>query len=144
QTGLNFIASEGVQDRKVTLYLDKVPLKDAMDKLFKANSLYFDLDKQANIFIVKDSGKPGPEMVTKVFTLKYATVSTSSLKEEQYKTMTAEDTSGSTTASGTASGASSPSSPVSSSSSSASSSSGKWKADETSGITEIIKKLLSS
>ncbi|KPK98600.1 MAG: hypothetical protein AMJ95_03000, partial [Omnitrophica WOR_2 bacterium SM23_72] len=36
QSGMNFIASGAVQDRKMTLYLDKVPLEQAMDKLFKA------------------------------------------------------------------------------------------------------------
>ena len=30
QSGLNFIASEAVQDRKITLYLDKVPAKETM------------------------------------------------------------------------------------------------------------------
>jgi len=40
QSGLNFIASEGVQERKITLYLDNVPLKKAMDKLFKLDANY--------------------------------------------------------------------------------------------------------
>ena len=82
QSGLNFIASEAVQERKITLYLDKVPLKEAMDKLFKANNLTYELDEEANIFIVKDWGKPQPETVTKIFYLKYASVSSSALKGE--------------------------------------------------------------
>lgn len=136
QSGLNFIASEGVQDRKVTLYLDKVPLREAMDKLFKANSLYFDFDKSGNFFIVKDLGKPGPELVTRVFTLKYATVSTSSLKEEENNVLNNESSgSGSTSASGPMPGGNS---------STGTNSTGKWKADDVSGITEIVKKLLSS
>ncbi|MDD5027082.1 MAG: hypothetical protein PHV58_01115, partial [Candidatus Omnitrophica bacterium] len=44
QSGLNFIASEAVQDRKMTLYMDQVPLQEAMDKIFKANNLSYDLD----------------------------------------------------------------------------------------------------
>lgn len=83
QSGLNFIASEAVQDRKITLYLDKVPIKEAMDKLFKANNLTYELDEDANIFIVKDWGKPKPETITQVFYLKYASVSSSSLKQER-------------------------------------------------------------
>ncbi len=70
QSGLNFIASEAVQDRKITLYLDKVPLKKAMDKLFGANNLTYELDRDANIFIVKDWGKLRVEPVTRVFGLK--------------------------------------------------------------------------
>lgn len=87
QSGLNFIASQAVQDRDVTLYLDKVPLKEAMDKLFSANNLSYELDKGANIFIVKDLGAPQVETVTRVFPLKYASVSGSSLKKELSSTL---------------------------------------------------------
>ena len=131
QTGMNFIASEGVQDRRVTLYLDKVPLRDAMQKMFKANNLLYDLDKNANIFIVKDMGRPGPETVTRVFPLKYASVSTSSIKSEAQKIIGAEATASNSTSS-------------SSSSSSDSEETGKWKADDISGITEVVRKLLSA
>lgn len=126
QSGLNFIASEGVQDRTITLYLDKVPIKEAMDKLFKANNLSFELDKGSNIIIVKDWGKPQTETITKVFYLKHATVSSSSLKEEE-KNGLASSSSSSTPGSGGGGG----------------STGGKWKQEEDSGITSIVKKLLS-
>lgn len=83
QSGMNFIASEGVQDRRVTLYLNKVPLKEAMDKIFKANNLSYDLDRSSSIFIVKDWGKPAVETITKIFFLKYATVSVSALEGQK-------------------------------------------------------------
>lgn len=82
QSGLNFIASEAVQDRTLTLYMDKVPLEEAMDKLFKANNLYYELGKDSNVFLVKDWGKVAIDTVTRVFYLKYATVSTSQLESE--------------------------------------------------------------
>lgn len=82
QSGLNFIASEALQDRTMTLYLDRVPLSEAMDKIFKANNLSYELDKKANIFIVKDWGKPKEETTTRVFFLKYASVKASPLKAE--------------------------------------------------------------
>lgn len=126
QSGLNFIASEAVSDRKVTLYLDKVPLSQAMDKIFSANNLSYELDSKANIFVVKDWGKMEAETITKVFYLKHASVSSSSLKEEASNNTTSD------------------SSESSSSSSSGSSTSGKWKSEEESGITYSIKKLLSS
>ncbi|MFH1190912.1 MAG: hypothetical protein V1670_01775 [Candidatus Omnitrophota bacterium] len=85
QAQMNFIASEAVQDRKITLYLDKVPLVKAMDKIFSANNLSYELDSSANIFVVKEWGKMETETVTKVFFLKNATVSTSSLKSEMSK-----------------------------------------------------------
>lgn len=131
QSGLNFIASESVQDRKITLFIDKVPLAEVMDKLFKANNLSYELEEDSNIFIVKDWGKPETERVTKIFYLKYATVSSSSLKEEisshiSTASTTSETSSGSDSSSGSSGG------------------SGKWKVEEESGITQAIKKNLSS
>lgn len=126
QSGLNFISSETVQDRKITLYLDKVPLKEAMDKLFKANNLSYEIEPSSNLFIVRDWGRPELETVTKVFYLKYATVASSLLKSEITNNMasSATGTSGS--------GASSGSAATTTASS------------EDSGITSAIKKLLSS
>jgi type IV pilus assembly protein PilQ len=85
QAGMNFIASEAVKDRAITLYLDKVPLELAMDKIFSANNLSYELDQKANIFVVKEWGKMETETVTKVFFLKNASVSVSALKDELAK-----------------------------------------------------------
>ena len=130
QSGLNFIASEGVQDRTMTLYMDKVPLKEAMDKLFKANNLVYELDQDAKVFIVKDLGKPSIDTVTKIFYLKYASVSSSSIKEEM-----ATDMKPGATALGVASSGST--------SSGGSGTSGKWKSMDEAGITSAVKKALS-
>jgi len=119
QSGLNFIASEGVQERKITLYLNKVPLEQAMDKLFKANNLSYELYKDANIFIVKDLGKLKTETVTKVFHLKNATVSSSALRSEVSSELSGSSGSGSSNSSSSGSSGSS------------------------SGITQAITKLLS-
>jgi type II secretory pathway component GspD/PulD (secretin) len=118
QSGMNFIASDAVQDRKVTLYLDKVPLSQAMDNIFSANNLSYELDNEANIFVVKEWGKTGTETVTKVFFLKNATVSTAALKEELSKSLKV------------------------SSESTISSSRSKFKEESEGGITSAVKKLL--
>ena len=120
QAGMNFIASESVQDRKITLYLDKVPLGQAMDKIFSANNLSYELDSQANIFVVKEWGKMETETVTKVFFLKNATVSTSSMKAELSKNLIIGNI-------GTAA-----------------SSLSKFKEEGESGITSAVRKLLST
>ncbi|MCX5702875.1 MAG: hypothetical protein NT066_00015, partial [Candidatus Omnitrophica bacterium] len=134
QSGLNFIASEALQDRKITLYLDRVPLKGAMDKLFNANNLSYELDREANIFIVKDWGKLETETETRVFYLKYASVSSSALEKEKADSLTSST--GSTSAGSGSSGTSKSSSSTSGSSSSSTS-------EEESGITKAVNKLLS-
>jgi len=132
QSNLNFVASEGVQNRRLTLYMENVPLKEAMDKIFKANNLSYDMDEDARIFIVKDWGVPSVETVTEVFYLKHATVSSSSLREELKNNMSSSATSG------TSSSASS-----SSTTTSDSEDKGKWKVEDECGITQSVKKLLS-
>ena len=132
QAGLNFIASEAVQDRKITLFLDKVPIQQVMDKLFKANNLSYELDPDSNIFIVKDWGTPAIETVTRVFYLKYATVSSSSIKEHMATDIGTATTS--TTTTGT----------TSTGGTTTSTSAGKWKVEDNVGITQAVKKLLSS
>ena len=74
QSGMNFIASGAVQERKITLYLDKVPVEQAMDKLFKANNLSYDYYRDSNIFIVKEWGRLQVETETRIFYLKHAMV----------------------------------------------------------------------
>jgi len=126
QSGLNFIASEAVQDRKITLYLDKVPIGKAMDQLFKANNLTYDLDEEASIFIVKEWGLPEMETVTRVFYLKHATVSTSSIKEEMAQNLTECGDGGGGSGEG-----------------GESDEKGKWAVEDKAGITNVIKNLLS-
>lgn len=130
QSGMNFIASEAVQDRKLTLYLDKVSVKEAMDKLFIANNLYYELEKDANILIVKDRGKPEVEVVTHVFYLKYATVSSSSLREEMSSQISPTGTSGTTATSTTSTGTTG--------------TTGKWATEKDVGITKAVRQMLSS
>lgn len=79
QSGLNFVTSESVQDRKVTVYLDNVPVEQALDKLLTANNLAYDIDSESNVFIVRETGAPELKIITKVYFLKYASVSNSKL-----------------------------------------------------------------
>jgi type II secretory pathway component GspD/PulD (secretin) len=82
QAGLNFVSTEIVKDRLLTFYLDKAPLKEAIDVIFKANNLAYDYFPEANIFLVKEMGKPSIELKTKVYNLKYARVGNSRLGSE--------------------------------------------------------------
>lgn len=102
---------------KVTLYLDKVPLKEAMDKLFEVNNLTYEFDEVSRIIIVKPVTAEVEEPITKVFTLKYASVSTSSLQSEMSTNLSSIGKSAATT--------------------------GRWKTEGEAGITNVIKKLLS-
>lgn len=82
QSGLNFIANESVQDKRITLFLDKVPIKEAMEKLFDVNNLVYEYDESAAIFIVKGRDEER-DMITKVFPLRYRSVMTANLERQR-------------------------------------------------------------
>jgi len=82
QTGLNFVSSEAVRERKVTLYVENIPLQQAIDMIFKANNLTYEYYPDSNMFLIKDLGKPRIELETKVYHLKHARVQSSRLHAE--------------------------------------------------------------
>ncbi len=79
QSRLNFIASERVRERSVTLYLDQVSVQDALDSIIRANDLVYEQLDGSDIFVVKEAVRPAVETETKIYTLGYARVSTSAL-----------------------------------------------------------------
>jgi type II secretory pathway component GspD/PulD (secretin) len=83
QSGLNFIAAQNVENRKVTLYLDRVPLKEAMNKLFEVNNLTYKYDDKSNIYIVQYWGEPEAEMITKIFRLRFRSILSSNIEKER-------------------------------------------------------------
>ncbi len=74
QSGLNFIATEQVKGKRVTLYLDKVLVQDALNSIVAINNLTYDQAPGSDIFIVKEPIPVTVEMVTRVFRLNYAPV----------------------------------------------------------------------
>jgi len=81
QSGLNFIASQNVQERTVTVYFDNVKVEDALNYIMKANNLGYEQESGTNIFIVKETGKPEVETITKIYELKYAQLNVLAKKE---------------------------------------------------------------
>jgi len=72
QSGLNFIASQNIQERTVTVYFENVKVEEALSYIMNANNLVYEQEPGTSIFIVKETGKPKVETVTKIYELKYA------------------------------------------------------------------------
>ncbi|MCF7874150.1 MAG: hypothetical protein K9L84_05105 [Candidatus Omnitrophica bacterium] len=82
QTGLNFISTEAIRDREMTLYIQDVALKKAMDIIFESNNLSYNFYPEAEMFVIKEMGRPTIELKTKVYHLKYARVLSSNMQKE--------------------------------------------------------------
>ena len=55
QSGLNFVASDALKGKNITLYLTDVSIKEAMDTICKANNLMYERvgTGMSNIFLFK-------------------------------------------------------------------------------------------
>ncbi len=72
QSGLNFIASHEIEDRKITLYLDKVSVEDVLNRILQANNLTFEQPEASNIIVIKELVTPEVETITRIYSLNYA------------------------------------------------------------------------
>ena len=84
QSGLSFIASQDVADKKITLYLNKIPLNQALQTVLDANDLTYEMQNDSNVFVVKAKETTAKNLITKVYQLKYATVSSSKLNSTHF------------------------------------------------------------
>jgi len=134
QSGLNFVASQEVESKKVTVYFENVSPKDALSSIVSANGLAFSKKPGSDIYIVYPISKvQTAELSTKVIRLKYMRLSSSPL-----------DVGGNVTVSDLAKSASASAGSSSSSSSSGSSSppaSTSGAGDK--GADKLVQKLLS-
>ncbi|MBP9854255.1 MAG: secretin and TonB N-terminal domain-containing protein [Candidatus Omnitrophica bacterium] len=79
QSGMNFIAASDVSALTVNLYLDQVPVDEALERILAANNLTYELQENGKIFLVKKLKVPAVELMTRVYQLKNATIPSSKL-----------------------------------------------------------------
>lgn len=93
QTNINLISSEELTTKRITVYLDNVPIEQALEQVLRANNLTYELQPDSNIYIVKPITKTDAELLTRVYILRHASVSTARIA----KTLKISYTSGSST-----------------------------------------------
>ncbi len=87
QTGINVIASKDIENRTITLYLEDVSAVDALDRILETGGLLYERPPGSEVYMVRaDPTKtplqgeaPAGAPSTKIYTLKYAHLSTSRL-----------------------------------------------------------------
>lgn len=81
QSGLNFAASEEAENKKVTVFLQNVPVRDAIEAIISANNLTYEQKKGSNVIIVHPAAAAdaagGTPMQTRIFPLKFTRLSIS-------------------------------------------------------------------
>jgi len=140
QAGMNFVASEAVKEKKVTLFFDQVPISDALDSILKANGLAITAKEGKNLFVVTESGAPEIPTLTRVYQLKYARVVPTAGEVTKTFGMSGSlitETFKSSGTGGTSSSSSAPAAPAG-----GGGSGGASSGDQTGGVFQIIKSLL--
>ena len=125
QSGMNFIAAQDVSERKITLFMENIPVEEALNKILDANGLTYSLEPGSDVFVVKVKSDTD-RAITRIYQLKHASVPSSKIRST-------------ITISGGSSSGASASSSASSSSSSGSPSSGS----SSDGIFAAVKVVLS-
>lgn len=87
QSGLNFIAATDVASKTVNLYLDNVPVEEALERILSANNLTYEIKPDSNIFIVNEIQISPTQLMIRVYPLKFATVPSSQL----FTTLSSDD-----------------------------------------------------
>ncbi len=81
QANINFIATDAIKNKKVTIFLNNVTIKDALTSILDANSLTY--EKQGdNVYLIKPTGKRPIDTITRVYRLNYLQVYDMSLPQE--------------------------------------------------------------
>lgn len=81
QISANFILDKTVPDLKLTLFLDDVPVEEALNKVLSVNGLAYEYDEGMNLFVVKIQDTASEELITRVYPLRYASVDSSKIKQ---------------------------------------------------------------
>jgi type IV pilus assembly protein PilQ len=74
QAGLNFVATENIENRNITVYMDNVTVSDALNSIMTANNLTFEQAQDSSVFIVKATGKSPIKLITRVYFLDFARI----------------------------------------------------------------------
>ena len=117
QSGFNFVSSQEIENKKVTVYFEDVSPKDALSAIMSANGLTYSKKPGSDIYVVYTLPKSNDafESVTKVIHLKYMRLASSPIDVGGATTIgdlkTSASTSGSSSSSSASSGGSGVSNP---------------------------------
>jgi type II secretory pathway component GspD/PulD (secretin) len=87
-TGINFIVDTNVDDLKISLFLDKVTVKDALNSITAAYNLDFKQIEDTFVFRVMPKSVDEDIRITKVYKLKYIKIAKMVLEEEDDESST--------------------------------------------------------
>ncbi|MBF0386666.1 MAG: hypothetical protein HQL20_02285 [Candidatus Omnitrophica bacterium] len=80
QIGANFIFDKDVQMGTTTVFLDNVPVEEALMQVLESNGLTYEYNEGMNLFVIKTKKEDEETLVTRMYPLNYASVDSSKMK----------------------------------------------------------------
>lgn len=89
QINANFILASNIPPAWITVSLDQVPVESAFDMLLSSQNLTYDYNDQTNIFLIRQKEQEQDPVITKIFQLKYSSVTSAKINETLKDKLTA-------------------------------------------------------
>ncbi|MBI4655422.1 MAG: hypothetical protein HY746_01620 [Elusimicrobia bacterium] len=84
QSKVNFILTEGIEAKTITVFLRKTTVREALELLLRIKGLTYQRIGKSNTYVVMKRSADQPNLITKIYTLNYIPlIQISSVKEEQ-------------------------------------------------------------
>jgi type IV pilus assembly protein PilQ len=93
QSKVNFIITEGVEAKTITVFLRKTTVREALELLLRVKGLTYQRIGKSNTYVVQKRSVDMPNLITKIYTLNYIPLIPIASIGEEIASITAQDTS---------------------------------------------------
>ncbi|OGR41390.1 MAG: hypothetical protein A2X35_10290 [Elusimicrobia bacterium GWA2_61_42] len=100
QSKVNFIITEGLEAKTITVFLRKTTVREALELLLRVKGLTYQRIGKSNTYVVQKRSADMPNLITKIYTLNYIPLIPISSVGEELAAITSSDVSSSGTSGG--------------------------------------------
>ena len=93
QSKVNFIITEGLETKTITVFLRKTTVREALELLLRVKGLTYQRIGKSNTYVVQKRSADMPNLITKIYTLNYIPLIPITSVGEEIASITAQDTS---------------------------------------------------
>jgi len=93
QSKVNFIITEGLESKTITVFLRKTTVREALELLLRVKGLTYQRIGKSNTYVVQKRSADMPNLITKIYTLNYIPLIPISSVGEEMSSITSQDVS---------------------------------------------------
>ncbi len=93
QSRVNFIITEGLESKTITVFLRKTTVREALELLLRVKGLTYQRIGKSNTYVVQKRSVDMPNLITKIYTLNYIPLIPLSTIGEEIASITSQDVS---------------------------------------------------